>query len=239
MAAKIEGVEALVFDVFGTVVDWRGSIVRLGRAWSRTHGRAIDWPAVADEWRAGYAPTMDRIRRGEMPWTRFDTFNRRLFAQIVRNRRIRGLGVRDIDEINGFWRRLSPWPDAVRGLGRLKRRFVLSTLSNGDVRLLADMAKNAGLPWDLVLSSELFRHYKPDPEVYRGAVQLLGGRPGAVMMVAAHKHDLRAAKRCGLRTALVHRPREFGGLKTADRGPERYIDLVAEDFADLATKLGS
>lgn len=238
-AEKFDKVEALVFDVFGTVVDWRGSIVRQGRAFSARTGVAVDWPAMADRWRAGYRPTMDRIARGEMPWTRFHDFNRALLEDLVREFGIRGLKRRDLDELNDCWRRLDPWPDVVRGLKRLKTRFVIGTLSNGDIRTMVDIAKHAGLPWDVVFSSENFRRFKPDPQVYLGAAALLGVKPDRVALVAAHKNDLRAARANGLRTAFVERAKEHGPGRKADLlVPERYIDILAHDFNELADSLG-
>ena len=238
MSSKFDRVEALVFDVFGTVVDWRGSIIRQGEAFSRRVGIEIDWPMLADRWRAGYRPMMDRIARGEIPWTRFHDFNRTLLQNLVREFGIRGLKSRDLDELNGYWRQLDPWPDVTRGLKRLKRRFVIGTLSNGDVRTMVDIARHAGLPWDIVMSSENFRHFKPDPEVYLGAAGLLGVKPDRVALVAAHKHDLKAARSHGLRTAFIPRPKEHGPGKPTDAGPERYIDIVAADFNRLADQFG-
>ena len=237
MSDKFAKVEALVFDVFGTVVDWRGSIIRQGRAFSRRSGIVIDWPLLADRWRAGYRPTMDRIARGDMPWTRFLSFNRVLLEDLVRELGIRGLKARDLDELNGYWRQLDPWPDVVRGLRRLKKRFVIGTLSNGDIRTMVDIARHGGLPWDVVFSSENFRRFKPDAEVYLGAAALLGCKPQQVALVAAHKHDLRAARSNGLRTAFVERPNEHGPNRAADTGPARYIDVHVHDFNALADQL--
>ncbi len=235
---KFDKVEALVFDVFGTVVDWRGSIIRQGKAFSQRRGIEIDWPIMADRWRAGYRPTMDKIARGEIPWTRFHDFNRELLEQLVGEFGIRGLRNKDLVELNDFWRRLDPWPDVVRGLKRLKKRFVIGTLSNGDIRTMVDIARHAGLPWDVVFSSENFQRFKPEAEVYLGAARLLGVRPDRLALVAAHKNDLRAARANGLRTAFVERPKEHGTTKRADAGPERYIDLLAPDFNQLADQLG-
>jgi len=238
MIQRFDEVEALVFDVFGTVVDWRGSIIRQFQAFAQRTGIQADWPLLTDRWRGGYRPTMDRITRGEIPWTRFHDFNRGLLEELVREFGIRGLKKRDLDEINDFWRRLDPWPDAVRGLKRLKRRYIIGTLSNGDVRTMVDVARHGGLPWDVVFSSENFRHFKPDAEVYLGGAALLGVKPQRVALVAAHKNDLRAARSNGYRTAFVERPKEHGPSKQADAGPERYIDVVATSFIDLAVKLG-
>lgn len=231
-------VKALTFDVFGTVVDWRGSIIREGELLAARKGLDVDWPAFADAWRAGYAPAMDRVRKGELPWTPIDLLHRMILDSLLDRFSLSGLCEAEKNHLNLAWHRLMPWPDAVGGLNRLRARFVVATLSNGNVSLLVDMAKNAGLPWDAVLSAELFGHYKPDPEAYLGAARLLGLPPHEVMMVAAHPSDLRAAKAAGLKTAYVPRPLEFGpkGKRTPPE-PEGAFDHVAADFLELATRL--
>lgn len=231
-------VQALVFDVFGTVVDWRGSLIREGRLLGRARGIDVDWAAFADAWRAGYRPAMDRVRVGELPWMNIDALHRMILDELLVEFRIRGLRETEKDFLNRAWHRLKPWPDAVRGLRRMKRHFTIATLSNGNVALLNNMAKNAGLPWDLIFSAELFNHYKPDPEAYLGAARLLGLKPAEVMLVAAHKDDLFAARRAGLRTAFVRRPREYGPRAAHDLSAERRFDHNADDFLDLATRLG-
>jgi 2-haloacid dehalogenase len=232
-------VKALTFDVFGTVVDWRGSLVREGRALGRARGLEVDWAGFADAWRAGYRPAMHRVRTGELPWMSIDALHRLILDDLLERLGIRGLREPDKDHLNRAWHRLKPWPDAVRGLKRLRRRFTVATLSNGNVSLLADMAKHAGLPWDVILSAELFGHYKPDPETYLGAARLLGLRPSEVMMVAAHKDDLDGAREAGLRTAFVRRPREFGPGVEPDLSGERRFDVSCDDFLDLADRLGA
>jgi len=229
-------VKALTFDVFGTVVDWRGSTIAEGRKLGRRKKLSVDWPAFADAWRAGYRPAMDRVRRGELPWTNIDGLHRRILDELLERFRIGGLTEAEKADFNRAWHRLAPWKDSVAGLRRLKKKYVIATLSNGNVALLTNMAKHAGLPWDCVLSAELFGHYKPDPEVYLGAARLLGLEPGEVMMVAAHKDDLDAAARTGLRTALVRRPMEFGTKQEVT--PEARLDFNAKDFVDLARQLG-
>lgn len=231
-------IKALVFDVFGTVVDWRGSLIREGRALGKERGLDIDWAAFADAWRDGYQPAMQRVRSGELPWTRIDALHRMILEDILKSFGIRGLSKAAKDDFNFAWHRLRPWPDAVRGLRRLKRRFTIATLSNGNVSLLSDMARNAGLPWDVILSAEMFHHYKPDLEVYRGAAALLDAKPRETLMVAAHKDDLRAAKRAGLRTAFIRRPLEYGRGKAGDLTDEPAFDFNCDDFGDLADKLG-
>ena len=230
--------KALVFDVFGTVVDWRGSIIREARRVGRSKGHDADWGAFADAWRGGYHPAMDRVRRGELPWQSIDTLHRMILDPLLREFGLR-LNEREKRDLNNAWHRLAPWPDAVKGLTRLKRRYVIGTLSNGNVALLVDMAKHARLPWDCVLSAELFHHYKPDPEAYLGAAALLGLAPREVMLVAAHKNDLAAARSCGLGTAFVRRPLERGAGATVDITDDRRCTFNADDFVDLARQLGT
>ena len=239
MKGTIGQVKALVFDVFGTVVDWRGSVIRELQRVARARGVVLDAAAFADAWRGRYQPSMNRVRSGAQAWTNLDALHRDSLEHLLREFRLEGLSADEIDHLNRVWHRLRPWPDAVSGLRRLKKRYVLATLSNGNVALLVNMARHARLPWDCILSAELFRHYKPDAEVYLGAAALLGLAPAEVMMVAAHKGDLEAAKRCGLHTAFVHRPLEFGPGRKADRGGAPYIDVAARDFNALAGKLGA
>jgi 2-haloacid dehalogenase len=224
--------EALVFDVFGTVVDWRSSIIREGEALGQEKDFDADWAAFADAWRSRYAPSMDRVRRGEIPWTKLDDLHLASLEELFEEFGIEGLSGEEKNHFNRVWHRLDPWPDAVEGLVRLKERYIIAPLSNGNVALLVNMAKKAGLPWDLILSSELVRHYKPDPETYLMAPDLLDLHPEQVMMVAAHPHDLRAALKSGLRTAYIPRPLEFGPGKEADP-PDPSFDLVASDFIEL------
>ena len=230
-------VKALVFDVFGTVVDWRGSLIREGRLLGRRKELQVDWEAFADAWRAGYRPAMARVRSGELPWTRIDDLHRMILDDLLRQFAIRGLAEDEITHLNHAWHRLKPWPDAKAGLGKLKRKHVVATLSNGNVALLVNMARHAGLPWDCILSAEVVRHYKPDPETYLGAADLLGVRPGELMMVAAHKDDLHAARACGLRTAFVTRAREYGPAVNVDVSRDPAFDVHARDFNDLARQL--
>jgi 2-haloacid dehalogenase len=234
-AASSTPIKALVFDVFGTVVDWRGSIIREGAQWGRAKGLEVDWAKFADRWRAGYGPSMDKVRTGALPWMKLDALHRMILDQLLDEFHISGLSEADKDHWNRVWHRLTPWPDAVPGLRKLRQKHILATLSNGNVSLLVEMAKNADLPWDTVLSAELFHHYKPDREVYLGAADLLGCRPAEVMMVAAHPDDLKAAAACGLRTALVPRPLEHGSSKMAPASGS--FDVIAHDFLDLAAKV--
>jgi 2-haloacid dehalogenase len=230
---------ALAFDVFGTVVDWRSSIVREGQMLSAATGLQADWPAFADAWRAGYAPAMDRTRGAGDAWADIDTLHRQILNELLPRFALQSLDEGQRTHLNRAWHRLMPWPDAVGGLNRLKSRYPISTLSNGNVSLLVDMARNAGLPWDMVLSGELIRRYKPDPEVYRMAARLLGCQPAQLMLVAAHPSDLHAAHACGLRTAYVHRALEFGPDAAPRPARPEGFDLYAADFHDLAAQLGA
>ncbi len=239
MLALPRRIRALVFDVFGTVVDWRGSILRECRALGRRKKIAADWEAFTDEWRAGYRPAMARVRSGELPWMNIDQLHRMILDGLLAKFGIDALNEDEIDDLNRVWHRLDPWPDARRGLALLKRRHVIATLSNGNVALLVNMARHGRLPWDAVLSAELFRHYKPDPEAYLGAAAMLGCEPSEVMMVAAHKDDLRAAQACGLATAFVRRPKEKGPRARVDVKPEADFDFNARDFVDLARRMAA
>jgi 2-haloacid dehalogenase len=238
------GIKALAFDIFGTVVDWRGSIAREAGALAAARRiEGVDWAAFADAWRAGYQPAMQRARSGEIAWTNIDGLHRVILDGLIPRFGLEALSEPERDHLNRAWHRLDPWPDAVAGLTRLKSRFVVSTLSNGNIALLVDMAKRAGLPWDCVLSAELMKHYKPDPEVYQGAAALLGVAHRELLMVAAHPSDLRGAARAGLATALVHRPFEYGpnphGAPPPDALEGDRFDVVAADFIDLARQLGA
>lgn len=234
---ETESIGALAFDVFGTVVDWRTSIIREGELLNRAKGLAVDWAALADAWRAGYQPAMQRVRSGELPWTQLDALHRLILDDLLPRFGLGDLTAPEIEHLNRVWHRLLPWPDAVPGLNRLRARHVLATLSNGNVALLVHMARHAGLPWDCVLSAELFQRYKPDPAVYTGAARLLGHAPEQVMMVAAHPADLHAARDAGLRTAYVPRPLEHGPHHTPEPVDTTPFDLVAADFLDLARQL--
>jgi 2-haloacid dehalogenase len=224
----------LAFDVFGTVVDWYGSIVREVSALRLP----VDPGQFAIAWRAGYRPAMARVRSGELGWTKIDALHRMILDDILVK-----FGLDDMDEamrreLNLAWHRLDPWPDAVEGLQRLKQRFTICTLSNGNLGLLADMAKRAGLPWDLILSAEVFRHYKPDPQAYLGVCEVFDIEPGRMMLVAAHQDDLAAARACGCQAAYIERRFEFGPTLPKDVGPDPANQYHASDLLDLARQLG-
>jgi 2-haloacid dehalogenase len=237
MKPNSRAVKALTFDVFGTAVDWRGSVIREGAGWGRKKGIDIDWGRFADRWRAGYKPSLDKVRRGELPWMKLDEIHRRILDEVLAEFKITELSEAEKVHWNRVWHRLDPWPDAVDGLTRLKRSFTIATLSNGDFSLLVDIARHAALPWDAIISSELFHRYKPDRENYLGAADLLGCRPAEVMMVAAHPGDLNAARACGLKTAFVHRPLERGAQAHAAAPVDSEWDVTASDFLDLAAQL--
>jgi len=237
-APPLASVKALVFDTFGTVVDWRTSVTREVETLAKRKGLTVNGAKFADAWRAQYAPNMNRVRTGELPWTKLDRLHRMALDKILIDFRITGLSEAETDALNRAWHRLAPWPDAVSGLTRLKKKFTIAPLSNGNISLITDMAKHSGLPWDCILGAELVRHYKPDPEVYRSAADFLDLKLADVMMVAAHLGDLRAAKAAGLRTAFVVRPLEYGPDRKPDLEADSSIDIAAKDFNDLAGKLG-
>ncbi len=232
--SEAAAVKALCFDVFGTVVDWHGSIA----AEVERLGLPVDGGRFALAWRAGYAPAMQQVRRGALPWTNIDGLHRRILDALLAEHGI-AMDEAARQDLNRIWHRLQPWPDSVPGLQRLKRRFTITTLSNGNLSLLVAMAKFGGLPWDAVLSAELFNHYKPDPEVYRGAARLLGLAPDEVALVAAHPSDLRAAAGCGLRTVYVPRPQERGRGGEMEPWTDGEFDFVADSFEALAGASGA
>ncbi len=231
--------KALAFDVFGTVVDWRGSIIRELQAFGTSRGVTADWSAFTDGWREGYRPAMHRVRTGDLPWMKIDALHRLILDDLIARFRIEGLSEADREQLNRVWHRLDPWPDSIEGLARLKRRFVITPLSNGNFSLLTNMAKRAGLPWDCIVSAELFHHYKPDLETYRGAAALLDIAPHELMLVACHPDDLRAARTAGCRTGYVVRPLEMGADQPLPAIEEGEFDIVADDFIELAERLAA
>jgi 2-haloacid dehalogenase len=234
---NIAEIKALTFDVFGTVTDWRSTIIHEGTAWGAQKSITIDWARFANDWRAGYEPAMQRVRTGQLPWLTIDRIHRLILDELLVKYQITGLTEAEKEHWNRVWHRLELWPDVRSGVERLRQRFVVAALSNGNLALLTNMAKHADLRWDCILSAELARHYKPDPEVYRTAAELLGLAPHQVMMVAAHNHDLKGAQAVGFRTAFVHRPTEYGPHQTSDRTPDPSLHIVARDFNDLAEQL--
>jgi 2-haloacid dehalogenase len=235
----VSEVKALIFDVFGTVVDWRTSLINDFTAWGKMRGINADWTALVDGWRAVYAASMDEVRKHpERGYVILDTLHRQSLEKLVEQLSISGLDDAELHYLTMGWHRLHPWPDSVAGLTRLKTKYIIGTLSNGNVALLTEMAKFAKLPWDVILSAELFEHYKPDAETYLGAARLLCLPPTQVMMVAAHNHDLKAARKLGLKTAFVARPTEYGPLQKYDFEAKGDWDVVAKDFGELAARMG-
>jgi 2-haloacid dehalogenase len=229
--------KALVFDTFGTVVDWRGSLIAELTEFGRQRRIAADWAALVDAWRGAYRPSMDRVRKGERPWTLLDTLHRETLDRLVQEFGVTGLSEDDLRHLNLGWHRLKPWPDSVAGLTRLRRKYIIGPLSNGNLALLLNMGKHAGLPWDTIFGSDLFGHFKPDPESYLGVAKMLDLRPDQVMMAAAHNGDLGAARAQGLLTAFFPRPNEYGPHQKRDYTADQDWDIVATDIQDMAAKL--
>jgi 2-haloacid dehalogenase len=239
---KLAGVKALGFDVFGTVVDWRNGVARDAAPFLIRHGRADADPlAFADAWRRQYQPAMERVRSHGRPFVKLDILHRENLVVILPEFGIDPDSVppAELDALNLAWHRLDPWRDVVAGLTRLKSRFIIATLSNGNVSLMVDMAKRAGLPWDAILGAEPARAYKPSPEAYLRTADMLGLRPDELCLVAAHNSDLAAARACGLKTAFVLRPRDQGLGQHTDLAPEQAWDVVSTDFCDLADQVGA
>jgi 2-haloacid dehalogenase len=233
MPDKIQ-VQALLFDVFGTVVDWRGSIIAELTRFGADKGIAADWAAFTDDWRGLYQPSMEEVRSGRRLWTILDVLHRESLDQLLAKYEIAGLSEAEKEHLNRAWHRLKPWPDVVEGLQRLKARYIIGTLSNGNVGLLTRLSKNAGLPWDVILGAETARAYKPLPQAYLASAALLNLEPAQVMLVAAHNGDLAAASAAGLGTAFVPRPQEYGPHQKRDLKAERAWDVVTANFIELA-----
>ena len=238
MSSLTTTVKAMVFDVFGSVVDWRGSIIRDLTRWGERNGVHADWALLADKWRGLYQPQMERVRTGARPWTILDVLHRESLDQLLPEFGLGHLTESQRDHVNRVWHRLDAWPDSIAGLGRLKSRYIIGPLSNGNVALLTHMAKYAGLPWDAILSTELYRAYKPQPAAYLGVENILGLQPAEVMLCAAHNNDLGAARAAGLKTAFWPRPNEHGPGQTGDLAASESWDIVALDIRDLATQMG-
>lgn len=232
-------IKALTFDVFGTVVDWRNSIAREAEALLATEGHSIDGQAFALAWRARYQPSMEEIRAGRRPFVKLDVLHRENLLDVFRAFGIEGVSEATIDHLNRAWHRLAPWPDVTAGLERLKQRYIIAPLSNGNVALMVNLAKHSGLPWDVILGAEVAQAYKPDPEAYKRAAALLDLDPAECLMVAAHNGDLVAAAATGMKTAFVARPDEYGSAQTADFSAEHAFDVIAGSFGDLADQLGA
>ena len=232
-------IAALVFDTYGTLVDWRRSVLAELQSWGAVRRLSFDWEQFLADWKSGYRAGMDKVDSGEWPWTTVDTIYRRRLEEVLRAHGVTGIESDAIDQLNRVWWRLAPWPDTVPGLTRLRARYVISPLSNASFAGMVYLAKFAALPWDCIITAENAHCYKPRPEVYRLAIEVLGGRPEEVMMVAAHNYDLRAARRQGMGTAFVPRPTEYGPGQTTDLEPEEGWDIVAKDVEDLARQMGA
>lgn len=238
---ELANVKALVFDTFGTVVDWRSSVIAQGRTWGAAKGLNIDWVYFTDRWRLGYRPMLDKIRNGEMLFTRLDDLHLMILEGLLKEFKIEGLTEEEKVSWAHAWRRLKPWPDSVDGLTRLKKKYVIAPLSNGNIALMTSLAKFAGLPWDVILGAEVARHYKPDREVYVAAYDFLDLKPEEVMMCACHAQDLQAARSIGLRTGFIYRPNEFGNgpVGVPDKAKRGDYDVVSYSIIDLAHQLGT
>jgi 2-haloacid dehalogenase len=226
--------QILAFDVFGTVVDWYGSVAREVQALYP----GVDGNAFALAWRTGYQPAMRRVMSGELGWTLIDDLHRLILDELLPIFGLGDMAEAERQHLNRVWHRLDPWPDVVAGLQRLKTRYTLCTLSNGNLGLLTNMAKRARLPWDCILSAEVFRAYKPDPATYLGVARVFDQSANAVMLVAAHQDDLAAARACGLQTAYIERPTEFGLAQPKDVSADPANTLHAQNFLALADQLG-
>lgn len=238
MAKSLADLKVCIFDVFGTVVDWRTSLIEDLPKLGREYGLESDWASFADDWRALYQPQMSRVRKGELPWTNIDELHKEAFEALLKKRGLKHPGEEGAWAFTRLWHRLRPWADSVEGIGMMKRKYVVATLSNGNVALLINMAKHVGIPWDHCFSGETFRHYKPDPESYLGVVKTMYLEPHQVMLVAAHNGDLKAAQKCGLSTAFVLRPTEHGPGQKTDLGAEGDWDVAGNSMIEVAKKLG-
>jgi 2-haloacid dehalogenase len=238
---ELANVKACVFDVFGTVVDWRGSVIAEATSWGKTKGLNINWLEFTDRWRLGYTPAMDKVRKGEIPWTKLDDLNRMILEDLLKQYKIEGLSEEEKTDWAHVWRRLNPWPDSVEGLTRLKKKVIVGPLSNGNVALMTNLAKFGGLPWDLILGADLVQHYKPDREMYMSASFYLDLKPDQVMMCAAHVFDLQAARSYGLRTGFIYRPNEYGAgtVGVPDNAQPGDFDVVSVSIVDLAQQIGA
>lgn len=228
--------KAIVFDVFGTIVDWRSSLIHQFNELQKELGLELPSEALADQWRQLYAPSMNKVRKGEIPWTVLDDLHRESLVQLLDQHGV-ALDEATIDRINHFWHQLEPWPDVPHGLQRLKEQTIIGTLTNGNISLMVDVARYAELPWDMIFCAELFEHYKPDPEVYLGACRLLRLPPEEVMLCAAHNSDLRAARALGMKTAFIPRRTEYGPQQSNDLDAEEAWDVVADDLVALSEHL--
>jgi 2-haloalkanoic acid dehalogenase, type II len=241
MKPELANVKACVFDIFGTVVDWRSSVIAQVTSWGKVKGLNINWVDFTDDWRLAYRPAMDKVRKGEIPWTRLDDLQRMILEDLLKEYKIQGLSEEEKVNWAHVWRRLVPWPDSVQGLKRLKKKFIIAPMSNGNVALMTNLAKFGGLPWDAILGSDLVKHYKPDCEMYLSAPFYLDLKPEEVMMCAAHTSDLQAARGYGLRTGFIYRPNEYGNGRVGvpDKAKPGDFDVVSKSIIDLAQQMAA
>ena len=241
MKSELATVKACVFDVFGTVVDWRSSVIAEASSWGKVKGLQLNGAEFTERWRLGYRPAMEKVRKGEIPWTILDVLHRMILEDLLKEYKIKGLSEEEKINWAHVWRRLRPWPDSVEGLTRLKKKFIISPMSNGNVALMTNLAKFAGLPWDLILGSDLVQHYKPDRQMYVSAPFYLDLKPEEVMMCAAHRPDLQSARGYGLRTGFIYRPNEYGGgpVGLPDKAESHDFDVVSVSIIDLAQQMGA
>ena len=236
---KIENITAILFDTYGTVVDWRSSVIAEGRALAeRKNIEDIDWEAFTDAWKATYRPYMDQVLNGERPWTNNDALHRQRLDEIIGEFGITGLNEHDLADFNRAWHRLKPWPDSLAGLRRIKAKVPIGSFSNGNMLLLANMANHSDIPWAFIISSDLFRLYKPDAGIYLGAIELLGGEADRLMLVAAHNYDLANARKHGMKTAFVLRPTMFGPKQDTNLEAEDDWDIITDSIEGVADALG-
>jgi len=231
-------IKALLFDVFGTVVDWRGSITIEMERFGHTHQIDQNWEQFVLDWRALYQPAMDVIRKGNRGYVKLDQLHEENLQQLLKEYALDTLDDAQLDHINRAWHRLQPWADSLPGMYRLKKRYVLASLSNGNVALIVNMAKHSAIPWDMVLGSETSQGYKPQEKVYLHSAQMLDLEPAQCMMVAAHNDDLAAARSVGFKTAYINRPYEYGEAQLNDLHAEDDWDIVGEVMTDIADALG-
>jgi 2-haloacid dehalogenase len=238
---ELANVKACVFDTFGSVVEWRSSIIAEATNWGKAKGLNINWVEFTDRWRLGLIPAWDKVRKGEIPWTNQDDLSRMILEDLLKQYKIEGLSEEEKANWAHVWRRLKPWPDSVEGLGRLKKKYIISPMSNGNVAQMTNLAKFGGLPWDVILASDLVKHYKPDREMYLSAPFYLDLKPEEVMMCAAHVFDLKAARSYGLRTGFIYRPNEYGGgpVGVPDNAKPGDFDVVSVSIIDLAQQMGT
>ena len=241
MKPELANVKALVFDIFGTVVDWRSSVIAEGAAWGKAKNLHLDWVAFADRWRLGYKPAMNKVRKDEIPWTRLDDLHRMILEELLVEFKIEGLTEEEKVSWTHVWRRLNPWPDSVEGLARTKKEVPDRAALQRQYRPDGPPGRSAGFEWDAILGAELVHHYKPDREVYVSAYEYLDLKPEEVMMCAAHIYDLQAARTAGLRTGFIYRPDEYGNgpVGVPDKAKPGDFDVVSSSIVDLAQQMGA